>query len=76
MGRVGELSAPQQIDSFAGRQAKPTKLDRSKCEVARWLDANSSQLSVARSDTAPTCQNNNGVWTGTPPRPRSSAPDL
>ena len=49
------VSAPTQQLSPGGRQARPTKLERSKCDSARCASANASQLSVARNDTAPTC---------------------
>ena len=47
-------SAPTQHASPAGRQARPTKLDRSKCDSLRCASAKASQLSVARRLTAPT----------------------
>ena len=45
---------PQQMLSRGGRQAKPTKEDRSKWDSDECARAKASQLSVARSDTAPT----------------------
>ena len=49
-----EMLLPQQMLSLGGRHAKPTKLDRSKWELAEWAVAKASQLSVARNDAAPT----------------------